>query len=101
MPQTNPSTPIRVRTAAPRPGQDMVTARKQAGQFPSVGMTLPSYQYDPRDKHGWQPQTMVVKGRKVFKRIAIVLGILLVLVGGFIGAKFIYNAHKVFGGNIL
>jgi LCP family protein required for cell wall assembly len=34
------------------------------------------------------------------KKIAIVLSILLLLVIGWVGGKFLYNAHKLFGGNI-
>lgn len=86
----------------------MVTVRRQAGQFPSIGMTLRNYQYDPRDRHKRSDQTVVLKGhwwQKIFrkvtlKRAVITLLILALLVGGFVLGKFIYNAHKIFGGNI-
>jgi LCP family protein required for cell wall assembly len=83
----------------------MVTAKKQGGQFPAVGMTLRNYQYDPRDKHKRLDKTVVVKAhwwqKITLKRAVITLFILLVLIGGFVAGKFIYNAHKLFGGNIL
>jgi LCP family protein required for cell wall assembly len=87
----------------------MVTANKQGGQFPTVGMTLRNYQYDPRDRHKRLDQTVVLKARWwnklsrgiTLKRSVITLLILMFLVGGFVAGKFIYNAHKLFGGNIL
>lgn len=83
----------------------MVTARSQGGQFPTVGMTLRNYQYDPRDRHKRVDHTAVRKkhwwNRVTPKRAVITLLILFLLVGGFVAGKFIYNAHKLFGGNIL
>lgn len=87
----------------------MLTVKRQAGQFPSVGMTLRNYQYDPRDHHKRLDKTVVVKSRwwqrltsrLSWKRAAITVLILFLLVGGFVAGKFIYNAHKLFGGNIL
>lgn len=88
-----------------RPVQDMVTAQKQGGQFPALGMTLRNYQYDPRDRHKRPAHTAVKKGhwwnKITLKRAVITLFILLLLVGGFVAGKFIYNAHKLFGGNLL
>ncbi len=92
-----------------RPGQDMVTVKQQAGQFPSIGMTLRNYQYDPRDRHKRSSKTVVVKSRwwqrlreKVtLKRAVITLAVVVLLTGGFVAGKFIYNAHKLFGGSIL
>ncbi len=93
------------RSPLQRPVQDMVTAKKQGGQFPAVGMTLRNYQYDPKDRHKRARHTEVVKRhwwqRITLKRTAITLAVLAVLVGGFVAGKFIYNAHKLFGGNIL
>jgi polyisoprenyl-teichoic acid--peptidoglycan teichoic acid transferase len=109
MAQTPYRTRVATRSPVPgRPGQDMVTVRKQAGQFPSIGMTLRNYQYDPRDRHKRRGQTVVLKPRwwqKIFggitlKRAVITLVILVMLVGGFVAGKFIYNAHKLFGGSI-
>lgn len=87
----------------------MLTVKRQAGQFPAVGMTLRNYQYDPRDRHKRPDKTVVLKAHwwnRLFrgitlKRAAITLFILVLLVGGFVAGKFIYNAHKLFGGNIL
>ncbi len=82
--------------------------RNQAGQFPSVGMTLRTYQYDPRDRHKRPAQTVVKLGfwerlvhKITLKRLVITLAIVFLIVGGWVGGKFIYNAHKLFGGNIL
>ncbi|HYH36059.1 MAG TPA: LCP family protein, partial [Candidatus Saccharimonadales bacterium] len=100
----NPRTPMR-RSPLQRPVQDMVTAQKQGGQFPTVGMTLRNYQYDPRDRHKRVDHTAVKKAhwwnRVTPKRALVTFFILLLLVGGFVAGKFIYNAHKLFGGNIL
>jgi LCP family protein required for cell wall assembly len=90
-----------------RPGHDVVIAQ-QADKFPSVGMTLPSYQYDPRDKRRRSgSQTVVKRGRwqrfrqKItLKRSVIVMALLVLLIGGFVAGKFAWNAHKIFGGNI-
>ena len=84
-------------------------AKQQAGQFPAVGMTLRGYQYDPKDYHKRSAGRGVVinRGRwrrlwqKVtLKRAALTLALLILIVGGWLGFKFVYNAHKLFGGNI-
>lgn len=100
--------PVNVATGKARPGQDMAAFKKQRAQFPAVGVTLPSYQYDPRDRHKLPGPTIVKLGwwqrmakRFSFKRIGITVAALFILVGGFLGIKFVYNAHKIFGGNIL
>jgi LCP family protein required for cell wall assembly len=109
MPQKFRPVPIAVRTARARPVQDVVTTKQQANQFPSVGMTLRSYQYDPKDYHKRPAGRGVVVNNSRWgrfrqkitpKRIALTLAVLILLVGGFLGGKFIYNAHKLFGGNI-
>lgn len=86
-----------------RPMQD-VRAVKQAAQFPAVGMTLRSYKYEPRPG---QRGTVVRRGRwqrirqqLSFKRAAMILGVLILILGGWVGGKFLYNFHKLFGGNI-
>lgn len=83
----------------------MVTAKNQGSQFPAVGMTLRNYHYDPRDRHKRPTHTEVLPkhwwNRITLKRTVITLFILVLLVGGFVAGKFIYNAHKLFGGNIL
>ena len=71
-------------------------------------MTLRNYQYDPRDRHKRRGQTVVLKphwwqrifGGITLKRSVITLAILVMLIGGFVAGKFIYNAHKLFGGSI-
>jgi len=100
--------PVNVATGKARPGQDVAALKQQAANFPGVGMTLPSYRYDPRDTHRLPGPTVVkqrrwhrFKERFSVKRFFIALFILLALVGGFLGAKFLYNAQKIFGGSIL
>ncbi len=109
MPQTVRRMPALPTAPMRRPGQDMVTVRRQASRFPSVGMTLHSYKYDPRDYHG-RPSgaAAIVKTgrlkrlrRKItLKRSVVALSILVLLVGGWVGGTLIYNAHKLFGGSI-
>ncbi|HEY5152631.1 MAG TPA: hypothetical protein VII55_01525, partial [Candidatus Saccharimonadales bacterium] len=110
MPQKSRPSPATVRTARARPVKDTVTAKQQAGQFPSVGMTLRSYQYDSGDYHkrsGGRGAVVVNRGRwnrfrHIFtlKRVALTLAVVVLLIGGWLGGKFAYNAHKLFGGNI-
>lgn len=83
-------------------------AKQQADKFPAIGTTLQNYQYDPRDKHKRAAATAVktsrwqrFKEKFRLKRAVITLAVLLALIVGFVGVKFIYNAHKLFGGNIL
>lgn len=85
----------------------MLTVKSQAGQFPGIGMTLRNYQYDPRDRYKRSAQTVVLKGRwarfkrKITrKRAAIACGLVVAAVALFVGGKFLYNLHKLFGGNI-
>jgi LCP family protein required for cell wall assembly len=81
---------------------------RSAASFPTVGMTLKTYNHDPFDRLQASPsqRTHQAKfGRKIFsgitlKRIVVTLAILLLLIGGWVGGKFIYNTHKLFGGNI-
>ncbi|MDL2362829.1 MAG: LCP family protein [Patescibacteria group bacterium] len=93
-----------------RPRQDAVTVKEQAGQFPGVGVTLRNYKYDPRDQRkGANARGTVVKQSRfsrfrktvTLKRTVVLLALLIVIVGGFLGGKFAYNAQKAFGGNIL
>ncbi len=88
-----------------RPGQDVfVTPR--AAEYPGVGVTLRSYgsksaapSRQARPTAAKATNTSLWKRWKL-KRIIIILLILLTLVGGWLGIKFLYNAHKLFGGNI-
>lgn len=109
MPQKFRPVPIAVQTAKARPVQDVVIANQQAKQFPSVGMTLRSYQYDPKDYHKRPAGRGVVVNNSRWrrfrqkitrKRVALVTGALILIIGGFLLGKFLYNAHKLFGGNI-
>ena len=91
-----------------RPGQDIVPPGQQ--NFPSVGMTLSSYKHDPFTKLKSQSMQTTIprpsrfqRFRSAFslKRIVLFLSVLIVLAGGWLGWKFIYNAHKLFGGSVL
>ncbi len=101
--------PLPAPAAKVRPLQD-IAAAKQATQFPSVGMTLRSYKYDPRDHHKFPAGKGVVvrqgrlarfKQSATWRRVLTFIAIVLVVVGAWVGGKFIYNAHKLFHGNIL
>lgn len=87
-----------------KPGQDVLTA-KQAANFPSVGVSLPSYKKTnlPPPINPSQPTLIKPVKKKINwrKRILIGLLILLIVIGGWLGGKFIYNAQKLFGGSIL
>ena len=100
----SPHPPIR-----PRPGQDIVLPKPNVS-FPDVGMTLSSYRSEaaagvPRRP---LPGAAVAKTGRfkrmlhkiTLKRTVITLAIIVLLIGGWLGFKFIYNAHKLFGGNI-
>ncbi len=73
-------------------------------------MTLPSYQYDSRDRRKRSAGGSVLlkksrwqrfRDRVTLKRVVITMAVILLLGGGWLGGKFIYNTHKLFGGNIL
>lgn len=92
-----------------QPRQDAVTVDQQASQFPGIGMTLRSYRYDPRDQRkGANARPTVVKvsrfrrmrNRVTLKRTVVLTALLILIVGGWLGGKFAYNAHKAFGGSI-
>lgn len=108
MPQKRPPIANYAQTAPQRPMQD-VRAAKAAAQFPAVGMTLHSYQYDPRDRKRRAPgQPPIIKQGRWYrfwhgwslKRAVVSLAVVVLLIGGFVGGKFLWNAHKLFGGNI-
>lgn len=108
MPPKKPSyTPPINGSARPRPGQDIVVAKKHAKDFPGVGMTLPTYQpaSEGRARLSAQRSTRAGRFRGLFtrkrvKRAIIIIVILIALTGLFVLAKFLYNAHKLFGGSI-
>lgn len=82
--------------------------KKQAAKFPSIGVTLPSYKYSADDKHKVSGQPTVIKAGRwqrwrqkfTLKRIVITLALIILLTGGWLGGKLIYDTHKVFGGSI-
>lgn len=101
--------PIVTNPVGARPVQDIVTAKEQADQFPSLGMTLQNYSYDPRDHHKRNPSRGVVAKKSWLKRFLrwltvkktiLAVVIVFLIIGGWLGGKFAYNAHKLFGGNI-
>jgi LCP family protein required for cell wall assembly len=109
MPQKPRPTPVAVRNAKARPVLDMVTAKQQAGQFPSVGMTMRNYQYDPRDYHSRSAGRPVVitqnrwrrfRQAVTLKRAVLALALVILIGGGLLGSKLAYDIHKLFGGNI-
>ena len=83
-----------------------MTTRKQAAQFPAVGMTLQSYKNPgssaPRRGRGlagpgrWQR----VRQRITWKRVVLAFVALVVAMGIFLGGRLAYELHKLFGGNI-
>lgn len=82
----------------------------QAAKFPSVGMTLRSYQYEDANtgrRRATKPTAAKlslrrrIKGKLSLKRLVLVLLALILIIGGFLGFKFIKNTHKLFGGGIL
>jgi LCP family protein required for cell wall assembly len=97
-----------MRSARPRPIQDVFVTKQQAKQFPTVGMTLPSYQPGSRDGHrsagrGGTPKPGRWRRwwRKItLKRVVVTLAVMLLVVGGWLSGKFVYELHKLFGGNI-
>ncbi len=86
-----------------RPGQDIfVTPR--AKEYPGVGITLRSYGSRPQAIPGKAvpkvPPRQSLWKRWKLKRVLITLLIIFSLIGAALGGKFLYNAHKLFGGNI-
>ena len=89
-----------------RPGQDPTTAQ-QAARFPGVGVTLGSYKHDPFKAAKSQPLPKAHRPagrfRRTFtaRRIGLIIVLPVLAVGLWLGGKFIYNAHRLFHGNIL
>jgi LCP family protein required for cell wall assembly len=96
-------------SAGPRPIQDIVTAKRQAAQFPAVGMTLQSYKTESSGGRGrsrsqtktdlpgrWQR----FRRRVTPKRVALAIVAIILLTGIWLGGKAAYELHKLFGGSI-
>ena len=94
--------------AATRPGQDIVAAQAGA-KFPAVGMSLPAYQPSARQSTANRSSATASGSalkprpnfRKIIKRASIVTLVIAIIISGWLGGKVLYNAHKLFGGNIL
>src|SRR5882757_4365569 len=104
-------------SASPTVGFDMV--RRRPDTFPGVGMTLSSYSPQPSatppgtaqatpatpfELPSVSDQPVIPKAKKKrrrlgFKRIALIIFILILIPVGWLGFKFIYNASKAFNGN--
>ena len=85
-----------------------VNSTKQS-DFPAIGMTLHSYKHDPFEqlKSGGGPSRIPKQGRLgrlrskiTLKRAVLTLLVVVLLAVGWLGWKFIYNAHKLFGGSV-
>lgn len=93
-----------------KPIQDVIVS-KQAVNFPNIGMTLSSYKKEPLVSPKLLKMTNPIPHHRrkfsnlfsgfPFKKVFIFLLIIGVLTGGWVGGKFLYNTHKLFGGNIL
>lgn len=86
------------------PGQIKATQHPNAANFPEVGMTMSAYRHDAIKalSAGYRKRSLWyrIKSKITPKRAAIVFAILLALIVGWLGWKFIYNGSKIFGGNI-
>lgn len=71
---------------------------KKQPDFPGVGMTLNTY--SSPNRRSAAPKKRPPKQRRITKkRVALVIGAILLLIAGWLGWKFFYNVHKLFGGN--
>src|SRR5580698_522947 len=114
--QSRPNQPNKPVSSRLRPGQDIMLPKPNVS-FPNVGMTLSSYRSEnasstPRRglvaggaAAGVKPTKQPGRLRRFFravtlKRVVITLLIVVLGIGGWLGFKFAYNAHKIFGGSI-
>ena len=96
--------------SSPPPPKDRPQAKPahttpEAKAFPNVGVTLRSYQNTTVSPPPRRPVIKLSRWRRIkskitIKRTAIILALLVLIIGGWVGGKFAYNAHKIFGGNI-
>lgn len=95
----NKRTPrLKAKQSPPRP----VSSAKGRAAFPPLGSTLSTYAPPATSarRAAAQAQKPRPAWRKWLKRIFITLMIVFIIAGGYIGAKFLINASKAFGGNI-
>ncbi|HSX47638.1 MAG TPA: LCP family protein, partial [Patescibacteria group bacterium] len=89
-----------------RPGQDFIVTKKQASQFPGIGITLSSYQKSKDGQDIIKPTTVKrsffkkIFNKKAFKRFILTVLLLGVIAGIFFGGRILYDLRKAFGGNI-
>jgi LCP family protein required for cell wall assembly len=89
----------------PHAGQDIVSPT-HAAKFPSVGMSLPSYAPKPVTRTASSHTTVPLRWARLrsklsIKKIILLVILVFVIIGALLGGKFLYNAHKIFGGSIL
>jgi LCP family protein required for cell wall assembly len=110
MPHKKPFPAQPPRPSRAQPKHDPVT-RAGSTNFPAVGMTMSSYKHSPFSTAEIQPK-QIAKVRKpgklraflhgfTVKRVALTLALVVLVIGVWVGGKFVYNTHRVFGGNIL
>lgn len=81
---------------------------KQQPPFPSVGMTLNAYQGNQSAAVDRRPRPSAsrpgffkrLRSKITWKRTILTVVALIVLCVGWVGWKFIYNAHRLFGGSV-
>lgn len=97
----------------PKPGNPNRSGLRPGQDFYGVGMSLPTYRSRGNPNAARQRRSGQLvggeslqkhKGRNyktIFKRTGLVMVILTVLIGGWLGGKFLYNAYKLSNGNLL
>jgi polyisoprenyl-teichoic acid--peptidoglycan teichoic acid transferase len=96
-----------------KPGQDFFTPKTPDNPFPTIGMTLPTYNKDSSKRapnfgaHSFSPPKEDKKTKKdkkkrkiTPKRVILILIVLILLVFGFLGFSLLKNVHKLFGGSL-
>ncbi|HUD10621.1 MAG TPA: LCP family protein [Candidatus Saccharimonadales bacterium] len=97
-----PSSPPQLSRPSQRPKQVMdVTAPRD---FPAIGATLSTYRPNYFNQEATAAKPELPKKRrnykKIAKRTALVLLLIILVVGGWVGWKFYENVSKTFGGSI-
>ena len=104
---SQPSAKSNSKPVRPRPGQDIISP-KQAAQFPGIGMTLPA-SYGNGGGQGKRASQLPpqkdgrfrrFRKKITLKRTILSLVVILVVVGGWLSGKVVYDLHKLFAGNI-